>query len=371
MSVAAEALAAADARVIEGDLEGAAALLDAAAADRDTVLPRNRELLDRMAVNEHGQVFRYVPAGTFTMGSNDGDADERPTHSVTLPGFWITDAPLSWDDFTRILGWPSPPEFPTEEQFAVLADAFTGETRKGFGYHLDSRIRLQYCENDTVKARDWHAHAAPQMWTQGQRQIPSTEIFGVPERSSTNPCRYDRKPMVAVDWRVAEALARHMSTSGVAYRLPTEAEWERAARGCFRDAPYPWGTEAPDASRADFDRFGDFSLRPFRALPPNDFGLYAMSGGVWEWCSDHYDATFYARSPVASPVCVLPDDDPDRQHVVRGGSWADCAEAIRVSFRSADDHGATPNVGFRLVRTRAERATVVGSSGNAVNGERD
>jgi formylglycine-generating enzyme required for sulfatase activity len=156
--------------------------------------------------------------------------------------------------------------------------------------------------------------------------------------------------MVSVDCGFADLIGKRMSSEAVEYRLPTEAEWERAARGCFAAAPYPWGYADADVTNADFDRFTQFSILAARAFPPNDYGLFAMAGGVWEWCRDDYDATFYARSPREAPLCQLPGALDPREHVLRGGSWADCAEALRTSFRSSSSHGATPNIGFRLVR---------------------
>lgn len=100
---------------------------------------------------------------------------------------------------------------------------------------------------------------------------------------------------------------RARTALGQSYRLPTEAEWERAARGCFVSAPYPWGASDPDATKADFDRFTQLSVLDSRAFPPNDYGLFSMTGGVWEWCVDDYDAAHYARSPREEPLCKLPD----------------------------------------------------------------
>lgn len=351
MSLIDEAIAQAQEQRARGDLQGAAATLDAEAPlARERVLPLLREILDALAIREHGLVFRFVPAGSFIMGSASGEPDESPAHKVTLPGFWLSEAPLSWSDFTRILGWPEPPDSPTEEQLQRIAEAFEDSRHARFGYYNDSKMRLQYCENDTLHAKDWHAHDTQGLWSSGGRTMTSQELFGTPEHASTGPVRFDQKPMVALNWELAERVGRLMSTQAVQYRLPTEAEWERAARGCFRDAAFPWGDAPPDATRADFDRFRDFALRPSRSLPPNDYGLYSMAGGVWEWCADHYDATFYSRSPESSPHCVLAKDIPKRAHVLRGGSWADCGDVLRVSFRSASVHGGSPNVGFRLVR---------------------
>ncbi len=311
-----EAIAHAREQQARGELEAAAATLDAVAyQDRERVLPLLRPLLLDLSGTEHGLVFRYIPEGTFLMGSDTGEHDERPAHEVTLPGFWMSEAPLSWVDFTRILGWPAPPERPSPQQVELLAEAFDPQSPPRFSYNNESKIRWRYCQS--------------------------------------GPLGYDQKPMVAVDWPLAEFVGRRMSTASARYRLPTEAEWERAARGCFRGAEYPWGDAPPDATRADFDRFKEFSLHPSRGFPPNDYGLYAMAGGVWEWCADHYDAAFYRHSPRESPRCTLPDEVPQRAHVLRGGSWADCADALRVSFRSANSHGSTPNIGFRLVRVPA------------------
>lgn len=346
-----EAIALAEEQRARGALMDAAATLDAEAPRaRERVLPLLREVLDALTVREHGLVFRFIPAGSFIMGSASGEPDESPAHKVTLPAFWISEAPLSWSDFTRILGWPEPPDTPSKEQFDRVAEAFGNARQDPYKYYHDSKMRLQYCENDTLHAQDWHVHDTKGLWKSGGQIKTSQEVFGMPERSSTRPVRYDQKPMIAVGWELAEVVGSLMSTQAVQYRLPTEAEWERAARGCFRGAPFPWGDALPDASRADFDRYRDFSLRPSRAFPPNDYGLYSMAGGVWEWCADHYDASFYARSPEDSPRCELPEDIPERAHVLRGGSWADCGDVLRVSFRSASPHGGTPNVGFRLVR---------------------
>jgi formylglycine-generating enzyme required for sulfatase activity len=346
-----EALGRAEAQRSQGDLMGAAATLDSVASqDRARVMPLLQQCLNGLAVKEHGLVFRYIPAGSFVMGNTQGEPDESPAHRVTLPGFWMSEAPLSWDDFARVLGWPAPPDHPTEEQLALINETFEDPKHSRFTYYNDSKIRLQYCENDTLGARDWHAHDTQGLWTSQGRTMTSQELFGAPERASAAPYRFDQKPMVAVDWYLAEFVGRHMSTKTVQYRLPTEAEWERAARGCFRGALYPWGDEPPDDTRADFDHFGKFHLRPSRAFPPNDYFLYSMAGGVWEWCADHYDASFYFRSPEDSPLCVLGKEIPDRAHVLRGGSWADCGDVLRVSFRSAGTNGNSPNVGFRLVR---------------------
>ncbi len=166
--------------------------------------------------------------------------------------------------------------------------------------------------------------------------------------------------MVAVSWQSAEELARRLTAqrSGVTCRLPHEAEWEAAARGGLPGRRYPWGDEPPAAERCDFGRLDEFSIRPTWKIPPNGYGLRAMSGTVWEWTADWYDALYYAESPGAYPAG--PADGKHR--VLRGGSWTDHPELVTVSFRfsrgSAPWQGGTwgdhltPNIGFRLCRVK-------------------
>jgi formylglycine-generating enzyme required for sulfatase activity len=217
-----------------------------------------------------------------------------------------------------------------------------------FYLHEENKIRRQYCEDATVRALDWHAHDPT-----GQLKTH----FGVPPRDDPNqPWLYDRKPMVSVSWQEAEALCARLTTAHHLYWLPTEAEWEKAARGGLIGCGYPWGDEPPSETRCDYDRFDQFSILPMRRFPANDYGLYAMSGGIWEWTSDWYDAQSYA--PGLQPAAGGPD--MEQQRVLRGGSWSDCADVVTVSFRMSrgsrdwqdGQWGAhlAPNIGFRLCR---------------------
>jgi formylglycine-generating enzyme required for sulfatase activity len=138
-------------------------------------------------------------------------------------------------------------------------------------------------------------------------------------------------------------------------RLPTAAEWEKAARGGLVDARYPWGNAPADRTRCDCNHFGEWTIAPSRSFAPNGYGLYAMAGGIAEWTADWYDALAYRRGgePEPNPRLV--------ERVLRGGSWADAPEACTVSFRASragggwrDEAGRagqlTPTVGFRLCR---------------------
>jgi formylglycine-generating enzyme required for sulfatase activity len=320
----------ADLALEAGDQPLLAAALDRAfgLAPHDEAVQRLRqEVLGGLTLYEHGLVFRYVPGGTFLMGSADGDVDERPVHPQRVSAFWMTDVPISWADHCRLMGWEAPPSGapPRDEQGEWL---FSPE-------HQENRIRLQYCETGTDEAQDWHAHA-----------VGLESFFGRAPSRSLEP-HYSSKPMVAVSWTTAAALGARLSTEAVQYGLPTEAEWERAARGGRIGARYAWGHEAPDPTRCDCAQFGRFALLPSRALPPNDFGLFAMCGGVSEWTFDRYDALAYHPR---RPEPAFPADAP---RVLRGGSFTDDEEAVTVSFRMAttsDRASGSPTVGFRLVR---------------------
>ena len=328
-------IAYADHFLIAQDLPAAAAALDRAygLSPGDADLARHRAaILDQLAVHDGGLVWRYVPAGTFEMGSASGDPDERPVHLRRLAAFWITDAPISWAAYCALLGWTAPPDaWPPDGEVGGPGDLFALAQRR--------KIRLQYCETETLAAQSWHAHEAEA--THGE----------VPRRDPAAPPRYDRKPMVAVTASEAELLAARLSTPALGCALPTEAQWEKAARGGLVGRRYAWGDEPPTPARCDFDRMGDFRLIDPRELPPNGYGLHGMCGGVAEWTADAYDALAYhrARAGDLSP----PPAASAAQRVLRGGSWTDCAAAVTVSHRAArdfDGHVASPTIGFRLVR---------------------
>ena len=346
---------AADLSALAHELESQGELAIAATAyDRAYGLqPNNTELatarqrlLDRLAVVEHGITFRYIPAGSFLMGSTAGDADEQPVHLVQLNDYWFAETPISWSNFCALMDWRPPPEGYPRGDF----ENPPGGLHPVFNLAQENKIRLQYCEDETLRARDWHSHEPG--------DHPIKQHLGEAERADpTAPWTYERKPMVSVSWQEAEELCRLISNADAVYRLPTEAEWEKAARGGLIDRLYPWGNEPPTHDRCDFDRFDELSILPVRRFPPNGYGLYAMSGSVWEWTSDWYDAAYYAESPVHSPV----GPTIEGQKVLRGGSWTDCEETVTVSFRMARksnnwDQGwgahFAANIGFRLCRVK-------------------
>lgn len=342
----------------QGQPELAATAFDIAYAMRPAnkaIGDSRKRLLEDMSFDVEGLRFRYVPGGTFTMGS-DRETDEYPQHPVKLEPYWMSETPISWSLFCTVMGWSQPPE-------GLPPDI--AQRDDGFVISQANKIRLQYCEDCTITARDWHAHNPEQQWTQAGKAITSRELFGqVPREPSDRPWGYSQKPMVAVPWDTAQRFCEQLGQRHKAhFRLPTEAQWEKAARGGLSGSRFAWGEATPTETTCDFNRFDKFSIQPMRNFPPNGYGLYAMCGGIWEWTSDWYDGGYYGRSPSVDPSG--PADGKEK--VVRGGSWADCAEAVTVSFRSSLETGGkyaflTPNIGFRVCCLRRSKTTSSGGS---------
>ena len=147
-------------------------------------------------------------------------------------------------------------------------------------------------------------------------------------------------PIYNVDWDDAQAFCAWKGK-----RLPTEAEWERAARGGLDEASYPWGDDKPDRTRARFAT----PLGPGQVgqHPPNAFGLHDMAGNVAEWCSDWFERTYYESSPAENPQGPA----EGMYRIVRGGAWSNGSNRITVFFRNwVRPNQRTPNLGFRCVQ---------------------
>ena len=142
-----------------------------------------------------------------------------------------------------------------------------------------------------------------------------------------DPCQ----PVVAPSWFDAVAYCAWLSKmTGWRYRLPTEAEWERAAHGGVDGKLYPWG-DAPPESLPDYASRWRTGSEPVGLYPPNPYGLYNMGDNVHEWCADWYDPHYYARSPERNP----PGPAEGRRRASRGGSWRHHIKIARCAARSS------------------------------------
>jgi formylglycine-generating enzyme required for sulfatase activity len=155
-----------------------------------------------------------------------------------------------------------------------------------------------------------------------------------------------RQPVVGVNWLDAVAYCEWLSAIvRESYRLPTEAEWEKACRGGRADAEYAWGDDDPES----LDYFKGIWTGPRRVgeWRANGFGLFNMGENVHEWCSDWYAADYYGKSPDHNPQ----GPDAGTRRVSRGGSWRHLVKASRAAHRSSlPPEYRYMDYGFRLVR---------------------
>ncbi len=241
-----------------------------------------------------GMLMVYVPAGEFSMGSNDENPDEKPMHTVSLDAYWI--------DKTEV----------TNAMYAVCVEkgacqppSYSGSNTRG-SYYRDAQ--------------------------------------------------YAGYPVIYVDWNKAQA---YCQWAGV--RLPTEAEWEKAARG-MDGRNYPWGNTF-DGSKANYcDRNcsndwvadknqddGYAETSPVGAYPSgaSPYGALDMAGNVWEWVNDWYGETYYSESPLQNPQ----GPSSGSYRVLRGGSWYSSEDVLRSAIRNGlDPTNTNNNNGFRCSR---------------------
>jgi formylglycine-generating enzyme required for sulfatase activity len=171
------------------------------------------------------------------------------------------------------------------------------------------------------------------------RQVMNTEFAhflrataGVPPPFWNDPdFSHPDQPVVGVSWYEARAYCDWLTTlTGRSYRLPTEAEWERAARGGIEGALFPWG-DAPYDSLPDYATRWQTGPEPVGKSSPNAYGLFDICANVHEWCSDWYDANYYSVSPERNPRGPATGE----RRASRGGAWRHHIKVSRCSARSS------------------------------------
>ena len=290
----------------------------------------------------------WVPGGRFWRGS-DEFYDSRPVREVEVDGFWVDRTEVTNAQFARFVaatGYRTVAERPLDpSQFpgANPADLVPGSIVFTPPDH----------DVDINAPLSWWSYVAGAGWKHPRG--PGSSIEG-----------RDDEPVVQVCWDDAVAYANWAGK-----RLPTEAEWEYAARGGLDRTAYTWGNDPPSASptRANIwqgrfptrnsvaDGFG--GAAPVGSFPANGYGLHDMAGNVWEWCADWYRPDAYGSGSTRNPVGPSNSFDPDEpgipKRVQRGGSFL-CSDDYCVRYRpgtrgKGDPGSAASHVGFRCVRS--------------------
>ncbi len=272
-----------------------------------------------------------VPGGRFAMGSDDRFAypadGEGPVHDVCLRAFLIDRHAVSNDRFAAFI-----------EATGHVTDA----ERWGWSFVFGGLLPEDFPPTRSVAAAPWWRQVEGAQWRHPEG--PHSHLEG----------RGDH-PVVHVSH--TDALA-YCAWAGV--RLPTEAEWEFAARGGLVSRVFPWGDDLEPGGEHRMNVWqGDFPTRntaadgylgtaPVDAFPPNGYGLHNTTGNVWEWTADWFDPGFYGASPAEDPSGPPTGD----RRVTRGGSYichASYCRRYRVAARSANmPDDATGNIGFRV-----------------------
>lgn len=293
----------------------------------------------------------FIKGGTFKMGVDDEMfPDSRPIHEVTIGDFWMDDHEVTNAEFQKFVDAthyvsiaeikPDPKDFPGVPADKIVAGSgvFTPPAQP---VDLDNPLQ-------------WWRYVAGANW-----QHPTG-----PSSSIENKENF---PVVQVSYVDAAAYAKWAGK-----RLPTEAEWEYAARGNHPAQKYYWGNELkpggkwmaniyqghfPDQNTGED---GFIGLAPVKSFPPNPYGLYDMDGNVWEWCNDFYRPDYYEKSPEDNPQGPSDSYDPAEpgtiKRVQRGGSFL-CSDQYCIRYRpgsrgKGEVKSASDNLGFRCVSNK-------------------
>jgi formylglycine-generating enzyme len=314
---------------------------------RSVALGRESSKIDALAGSIEEMVL--IHGGVFQMGSEDF-ADSKPVHSVTVNSFWMDEHEVTnaqFADFVKATGYLTvaerklnPADFPGVplDKLVPGSAVFTPPSKP---VSLDDP--LQWWEY--VPGANWRHPLGP-----------SSSIVGK-----------DNEPVVQVCYEDAESYAKWAGK-----RLPTEAEWEYAARAGKRSSKYYWGNELKPGGKWAANIFqGNFphknlledgfaTTAPVKTYPANPYGLYDIEGNVWEWCSDLYRNDYYQKAAVTNPKGPADSYDPEEpgmeKHVQRGGSFlcSDqyCIRYIAGSRGKGETSSASNNLGFRCVKEK-------------------
>ncbi len=306
----------------------------------------------------------WIPGGEFYMGV-DADklpesfsdlailnfVDAAPVHKVYVDGFWMDKTEVTNEEFAKFVkatGYvtiaerkPDPKDFPDVPADKVPAEPFSIVFKQpGPDEIVDLREGLAWWR--LVRGASWKH----------------------PEGPKSNLTGREKHPGVHVCWEDAVAYCKWAKK-----RLPTEAEWEFAARGGLDRKLYPWGDKLkPDGKwmcnvwQGEFPRRntkedGFETTAPVASFPANGYGLHDMAGNVWEWCADYYQPDYYKKSPARNPkgpASGVDKDSKEIKRVQRGGSYL-CADSYCMGFLcgargKGEQRSAATHIGFRCAK---------------------
>jgi formylglycine-generating enzyme required for sulfatase activity len=285
--------------------------------------------VDITARGRHGVSQAAVPAQTFAMGDAQGDGSrpdgEQPVHPVRVDAYEIDATSVTVADFRA---------------FVAATGYRTDAERFGWSAVFHLAVTDPGAVVGSMAGTPWWLGVSGADWA---------------HPGGPGSAAFDDHPVVHVSWNDSQAYC-----AWTGRRLPTEAEWECAARGGLASRRYPWGDELPTGEwicniwqgtfpTVNTEEDGWLTTAPARSFAPNGYGLFQPVGNVWEWCADWFSPTYYARSPAENPLGPALGG----ARVIRGGSYL-CHDSYCNRYRNAARSSNTPdsstgNTGFRTV----------------------